>query len=205
MSESKLYLYPVWLRIWHGINALCIIMLGFTGLSMQYTNIESHFIRFNNAVTIHNLVGIITLISYFFFFIANIYSGNNSHYKIRLSGLIDSLIKQARYYIFGYLRGEPKPFPISKEQKFNPLQKISYFVTMYLLVPIIIISGIALLFPELIFDHLFGVGGIKLTTFFHSIAGFFVLIFLIIHLYVITIGKNPLRNFSSIISGYHEA
>ena len=74
-----------------------------------------------------------------------------------------------------------------------------------MLVPVVIITGVALLFPEMIIEKFYDMSGIRLTTFFHSIAGFFILIFLIIHLYVITIGKNPLKNFKSIITGYHEA
>ena len=68
MSNNRIYLYPVWLRIWHGINALCIIFLGVTGISMQYTNIDNPLIQFNNAVSIHNFIGVLTSISYIFFF-----------------------------------------------------------------------------------------------------------------------------------------
>ena len=205
MSNNKLYLYPVWVRIWHGINALFIITLGITGISMQYTSIESPLIKFNNAVTLHNLAGILIVLNYIFFFIANIRTGNAKHYKLKLAGLINRLIKQGRYYIVGYLRGEPKPFKITEEEKFNPLQKISYVAAMYILVPVVIITGLALLFPEVIKEKVFEWSGIRLTTFLHSFGGFFILIFLIIHLYVITIGKNPLKNFKSIVNGYHEA
>lgn len=205
MSDTKLYLYPVWLRIWHGINALCIILLGATGISMQYTNLESPIINFDTAVSVHNIVGILIIFSYIFYFIANLYTENGKHYIIKLKGLVNSLVKQGKYYLFGYLKGEPKPFPISQEQKFNPLQKVSYFVAMYILVPLVIITGIALFFPEMIIEKIYKLSGIQLTTFFHSIAGFFILIFLLIHLYVITIGKNPLQNFKSILNGYHEA
>ncbi|HAF29212.1 MAG TPA: cytochrome B [Bacteroidales bacterium] len=205
MSNNKLYLYPVWLRIWHGINALGIILLGITGLSMQYTNMESPLLKFSSAVSIHNLVGIILMISYFFFFITNIIKNNIKHYRISLNGLVNRLMKQGKYYVFDYLKGNPKPFHISEEEKFNPLQQISYVGAMYILVPIVIITGIALLYPGMIIEKIYSFSGIRLTTFLHSLAGFFILIFLIIHLYVITIGQHPLRNFKSIITGYHEA
>jgi len=205
MSTKKLYLYPVWLRVWHAINAICIILLGITGISMQYTSIEDPFIQFDRAVSIHNLVGIIIIFSYGFFFIANILTNNFQQYKIELNGLTQRLVKQGQYYLSGYLKGLSKPFPISKENKFNPLQRISYFGAMYILVPVVMITGIALLFPEMIIEKVFEMSGIRLTAFFHSLAGFFILIFLIIHLYVITIGKHPLKNFKSIIDGYHEA
>lgn len=204
MSNNRLYLYPIWLRIWHGINALCIILLGITGISMQYTNIETPLIKFSSAISLHNFFGVLAVISYTFYFIANMISGNNIHYKLKLKGLVGRLFKQGQYYVFGYLKGEPKPFKVSKDEKFNPLQKVSYVSTMFILVPVVIITGVALLYPEMIITKFYDMSGIRLTTFFHSIAGFFILIFLIIHLYVITIGKYPLRNFKSIVTGYHE-
>ena len=205
MSNTKLYLYPVWLRVWHGINALLIILLGVTGIIMQYADMESPLIKFDTAVTLHNFAGVVTIINYIFFFIANIVTGNIEQYKMKLKGLTDRLFKQGKYYMSGYLNGEPKPFKITKENKFNPLQRVSYVGTMYVLVPIVIITGIALLYPEIIVEKVFQMSGIRLTALLHALAGFFILIFLIIHLYVITIGKSPLRNFRSIVTGYHEA
>ncbi|PLX22494.1 MAG: hypothetical protein C0597_02430 [Marinilabiliales bacterium] len=205
MSNNRIYLYPVWLRIWHGVNALCIILLGVTGISMQYTNIDNPLIQFNNAVSIHNFVGVLTSISYIFYFIANFYSNNYKHYKFELKGLVGRLMKQGEYYVIGYLKGLTKPFPISLKEKFNPLQRLSYFATMYMLVPAVVITGTALLYPEMILERFYNMSGIKITAFLHSLAGFFILIFVIIHLYVITIGKNPLKNFKSIIDGYHDA
>ena len=110
MSDNKLYLYPVWLRIWHGINALGIILLGISGISMQYTSLESPLINFNSAVSLHNIIGVFLVISYFFFFISNILTRNIEHYKINFKGLIGRLMKQAQYYISGYLKGKPKPW-----------------------------------------------------------------------------------------------
>ena len=40
-TSEKIYFYPVWLRIWHGFNALGIITLILTGVSMQSTNASS--------------------------------------------------------------------------------------------------------------------------------------------------------------------
>ena len=205
MSNNRIYLYPVWLRIWHGVNALCIIILGITGISMQYTNIDNPLIQFNNAVSIHNFVGVLASISYIFYFIANFYTHNYKHYKFKLKGLAGRLMKQGEYYVIGYLKGLTKPFPISLKEKFNPLQRLSYFATMYILVPAVVITGTALLYPEMILESFYNMSGIKITAFLHSLAGFFILIFVIIHLYVITIGKNPLKNFKSIIDGYHDA
>lgn len=205
MSEHKLYLYPVWLRIWHGINALCIILLIFTGISMQYGSLQYPLVPFRSAVMLHNIAGTILAINYLGFLIGNLISGNGRNYFLRIRGCGERLSKQAMYYMFGYFKGEPKPFPINETRKFNPLQRLSYSAAMYLLVPAIIITGIGLLYPEVIFTRIFNMGGVQLTAILHSIIGFFISIFLFIHLYVVTIGKHPLRNFKSIATGYHES
>lgn len=203
MSKHKIYLYPKWVRIWHAINALAIIALIVTGVSMQYSSLDQP-IRFDRAVMIHNICGTVIALNYVYFLFANILTGNMKAYIFNMKGLADRLIIQSKYYLFGYFKGEPKPFPISKKEKFNPLQKLAYTSTMYFFVPMVIVTGIALLFPEIIFEQFFNMSGIQVTAVTHASIGFFISIFLIIHLYVASVGKNPLRNFKSIITGYHE-
>ncbi|MFA9389052.1 MAG: cytochrome b/b6 domain-containing protein [Prolixibacteraceae bacterium] len=203
MGKHKIYLYPKWVRVWHGINALAILCLIITGISMQYSNLDQP-IRFDRAVFLHNICGTLVSINYLYFFVANFLTGNMKSYVFNMKGLLERLILQSKYYMFGYFKGEDKPFPISKKEKFNPLQKLAYTGTMYFLVPLVIVSGLALLFPEIIFEKFMNMSGIQVTAVTHATLGFFISIFLIIHLYVASVGKHPLRNFKSIITGYHE-
>lgn len=201
-ENTKLYFYPLWLRIWHGINALGIISLIITGISMQW-GVESSFIEFQAAVKIHNISGVAVTLNYLLFFIGNIVTKNISFYLIKPKGFLKRLIKQANYYMIGMFRGMKSPFPLSEKRKFNPLQKFAYVMVMYLFVPFVIISGFALLFPELIIDEIYSLSGVLLTAVTHSVAGFLISIFLVVHLYVASIGKSPLENFKSIITGWH--
>ena len=201
-STEKIYFYPVWLRIWHGLNAMGIIVLIITGLSMQSSD-QTMAIGFNLSINLHNMAGVMVTLSYLCFFIGNIISNNGEFYRINLKGFLNRLIKQATYYSWGMFRGKDYPFPLSAKKKFNPLQQFIYVSIMYLVIPFVIISGIALLFPELIIENVFGLSGIFLTAIVHSAMGFFISIFLIIHLYVASIGKSPLENFKSMITGWH--
>ncbi|MCK9291017.1 MAG: cytochrome b/b6 domain-containing protein [Bacteroidales bacterium] len=203
MAE-KIYLYPVWLRIWHAINALMFLVLIATGISMQYSHPDAPLIRFDRAVSWHNIAGIIVSLNYLIFLIGNLITKNGSFYKIKLKGLIKSLIKQFDYYLRGLFKREPAPFPISEERKFNPLQKVTYVGTMYVLVPIIIITGLALLFPETIVSKVFNYSGIYLTALLHGTVGFLLSVFLVIHVYFSTIGASPSSNFKGMINGWHE-
>ena len=201
-ENTKLYFYPFWLRIWHAINALGIIMLIITGISLQW-GIESSFIQFNLAIKIHNISGIIIALNYLLFFVGNIISKNISFYLIKPKGFGKRLFKQAQYYTYGMFKGMKSPFPLSEKRKFNPLQKFAYVVVMYIFVPFLIISGFALLFPEIIIEKVYSFSGVLITAVLHSAAGFLVSVFLIVHLYVASIGKSPVENFKSIITGWH--
>ena len=201
-ENTKLYFYPFWLRIWHAVNAVGIILLIITGISMQ-SGIDSSFINFKLAVNTHNISGIVVTANYLLFFIGNIITQNVKYYLIKPMGFIKRPMKQFNYYAFGMFQGKKAPYPLSEKRKFNPLQKYAYVVVMYLFVPIVIISGFALLFPEIIIDKVYMLSGVFLTAITHSAIGFFISIFLIIHLYVASIGKSPVENFKSIITGWH--
>ncbi|MCF8379583.1 MAG: cytochrome b/b6 domain-containing protein [Bacteroidales bacterium] len=202
MSE-KIYLYPVWIRIWHWINALLFLLLIVTGLSMQYSSPNYTMIRFDIAVSFHNVTGFILIFNYIFFIIANWKSRNFRYYKCHVLGCSTRLQKQFRYYLYGIFKNEKAPFPISEDRKFNPLQKLSYLIAMYLLMPVMIITGLALIVPEVNIHNVFGISGIHLTDLLHITSGFVLSVFMIVHIYFCTIGKTATSNFKSMIDGWH--
>jgi thiosulfate reductase cytochrome b subunit len=205
MSEGKLYLYPKYIRLWHTLNAIFCLFLIVTGISMQFSNPKVPLIRFDIAVSIHNIFGILLMINYLLFFIGNLASWNGRHYKIAFRGFYNRLMSQFRYYIRGIFKGEHPPFPITWEMKFNPLQQFSYVLIMYIMVPFMVISGMGLMYPDVIPTELIGISGLHLTDLFHILAGFIISLFMFVHIYFCTIGKTPVSNFKSMITGYHEA
>lgn len=205
MSE-KIFLYPLWLRVWHGINAILFLVLLTTGLSIQYANPDPKWVLvpFETAVATHNVAGVCILIAYGIFLIFFIRTSNKRHYKIEFKGLAGRLVKQIRYYSFGVFKGEEAPYPTSWSMKFNPLQQFTYVGVMFVIIPTLIGTGLALFFPEVIIDNVLGVGGTLLTALLHATAGFLASLFLIIHVYFATMGTSFSANFKSIINGYHE-
>lgn len=171
---------------------------------MQFSNPEFKLMDFELAVNLHNISGILVAVNYLLFFLGNRLTSNKKYYRLKIKGLIKRLSLQVGYYTYGMFNHQPPPFPLSEKRKFNPMQKISYLIVMYLFVPGLVITGLALLFPETIIENVYSVSGIFLTAILHASLGFFVSIFLIVHLYVASIGKHPLNNFKSIINGYHE-
>ncbi|MBV5315394.1 MAG: cytochrome b/b6 domain-containing protein [Prolixibacteraceae bacterium] len=202
-SAQKIYFYPVWLRIWHGFNALGILVLIITGISMQSSVEASQILSFNWIINLHNIAGIVVTLSYFIFFVGNLVTPNGKFYIVKPKGFLKRPIQQATYYAWGMFHGAKPPYPISEKRKFNPLQKYAYIAVMYIAVPVVIVSGFALLFPEIIIDQIYTFSGVFVTAIFHSAMGFFISVFLIVHLYIASIGKSPIENFKSIINGWH--
>ncbi|MDP1621820.1 MAG: cytochrome b/b6 domain-containing protein [Bacteroidales bacterium] len=201
---EKLYLYPVWIRIWHMVNALLCLILIITGLSIQFSN-PGTVVKFSAAVSVHNIAGIILTISYIAFFLGNLFTPNGVYYIIPVKGFISRMKKQFRYYTIGLFKKEDAPFPVNDESKFNPLQQVTYVVLMYIFVPVVIFSGWGLLYPEITINSVFGYSGLDLTDLFHIAAGFAISIIMCVHIYFCTIGNNPVSNFKSMINGYHES
>ena len=200
-----MYLYPKWIRAWHLLNAILFIILIVTGLSMQYTSKNDYVlvVGFAAAVKWHNAAAIVLTVNYIFFVAGNLFTQNGRYYRVRREGFFSDLLKQLRYYSWGMFRGEKHPFPVTMERKFNPLQKAAYILTMYLALPLVIISGLGLLFPEIIITRFFGVSGLILTDLLHITMGFFLSLFLIIHVYTCTLGSKPTSLFRGMITGYH--
>jgi len=202
--ENKLYLYPGLIRLWHALNAVLIILLIISGLSMQYSDPLNPLFRFDLAVSVHNIAGFILIFDYLLFIIGNTISKNGRHYRIQLKGLIDRLVAQFRYYTYGIFKHETAPFPVTKKMKFNPIQQVSYFMTMYVLMPLIFLTGLPMLFSGAFIRQLLGSNAFFVTDIIHITLGFLLSIFLMIHLYFCTFGAKPYSNFKSIVTGYHE-
>ncbi len=204
MATKKIYLYPVWIRLWHTLNALMFLVLLITGISLHYASAESSFIPFQVSVALHNVCAIILTINFGVFVLGNMFTGNGTYYRKWRKNLWPKLWKQFLFYAVGIFKGEPHPFPITKKQKFNPLQKVSYVFAMYFGMPLLIVSGIALMFPEKISATIFKINGLVFYDALHIIVGFVLSIFLLIHLYTCTLGDKPGTLFKSMINGYHE-
>lgn len=201
-----MYLYPKWIRLWHLMNAILVLILIITGISMQYTGKENSafLVSFARAVKWHNISALLLVANYLFFVAGNAFTGNGRYYKMPLKNLFKDIMIQFRYYAYGRFRGEKHPFPLSLERKFNPLQKFSYVLAMYVAFPLLIISGFGLLFPETVINRFFGVSGLILTDLLHIAMGFCISVFLLVHIYTCTLGRTIFSHFRSMITGYQE-
>ena len=173
---------------------------------MQYSNPQYPMIRFDIAVTLHNVSGIILTANYLLVIFGNMFTRNGFYYRMRWRYLRKEIPRQAYYYLFGIFRGDEPPFPINSRRKFNPLQKVAYFSVIYILMPLIFITGWALMFPGMIFfEKIFGLSTLLFTDLLHIVVGFVLSLFLVVHVYLCTIGKPFGSHFRAMLSGWHHA
>lgn len=204
MATVKLYLYPVWIRLWHVINAIMFLLLIFTGIALHYSGTGITLISFKAAVGIHNVAAIIVTFNYGVFVIGNMVTKNGKFYIKWRKNLVVNLWKQFVFYAVGIFKKEKHPFPITEKQKFNPLQKFAYVIVMYFAMPLLIISGLGLMFPGIVAYKVFNVSGMIFYDVVHVVVGFVLSLFLLVHIYTCTLGDKPGTLFKSMIYGYHE-
>ena len=130
-----MYLYPKWLRIWHVVNAILFLILIVTGVSMQYTDKENTLLSW--LVLPERLNGIILQQSSLHSIISfcngkRLYRKWQDITELEKENFMKNLMTQLKYYSGGMFKGEKHPFPVTEERKFNPLQKFTYVLAMYL-------------------------------------------------------------------------
>ena len=203
MAERE-YLIAVWIRVWHWTNALLILTLGITGMSVHFADPDRMLVEFSLAVRLHNIAGVALIFTYLFFVVANIVTGNWWQFVPKPPGILQRIIVQARWYAIGIFRDEPHPHEPSKEEHFNALQAITYWKVMYLLMPVILITGLIYLYPEFAPDRLFGFDGLLPIAMTHFLAASAILLFMLSHIYLGTTGKTVGQMFKMMFTGWHE-
>jgi thiosulfate reductase cytochrome b subunit len=200
LPEEKILLHPLFERLWHWFQALCIVMLIITGAMLHWP--ERFPGWFQWSVTVHNWFGWGAVIAFAFWFLYNIFTGRISHYFPKKGEIPGGMIKQARFYGYGIIKHEPHPYAPSEDNKFNPLQKIAYLQFQLLLFPILLASGLLYMYPETFKGIIDAIGGVYVLAIIHLIMGGLFAAFLVAHIYLATTGETIGENFKAIIFGY---
>jgi thiosulfate reductase cytochrome b subunit len=118
----------------------------------------------------------------------------NGHFKDLMLKRADvaNLIPMHLYYLG--LRNEPPPYG-----RYNPLQKLAYSVVLFVIVPLIVVSGAALM-PMLHPIGIIFVGGVKL---WHFALMWVLCLFIIIHVGMV-LATGLVKNIRAMITGSSE-
>jgi thiosulfate reductase cytochrome b subunit len=202
-AAEKVKMYPVWLRVWHWSNAILMIVLAYTGLRMHFGQRRGPVMSFETAFNVHSLAGVVLVIVGVLYFVGNLVGRNQRQYLSKPRDGFRGVRKQARWYLIGIFRGEPHPYHVSPEHKFNPLQHLTYLGVMYVMYPVLTLSGVALLFPDVLPSGVLGHPGTWWVSAIHWIFGAAAILFLVAHLYLGSTGDKVRDLYAAMIDGDH--
>src|SRR4030043_388742 len=201
---KKIYLHPLPIRIWHWVNALGFIILILTGANIR--NIINIF-SVETAVEIHSWLGFILLANsciWLFYYLLTL------KIKIYIPPLHHPIefakkaITQAKFYGWGIMVGDENPHHSTPDNKFNPMQQMSYLMIMAALIPVQIITGLFLWDPKLFGPVVNLIGGIQIADTIHILLWIFFSAFIIVHFYLATLGHTTWAHIIAMFSGYEE-
>jgi len=200
LPTEKILLHPFIERVWHWVQALCIVVLIITGIMLHWP--ERFPGWFEWAVTVHNWFGIATVIAFLVWLFYNLATRRITHYFPKKGEIPGGMIKQAKFYGYGIFKHEPHPYAPSEDNKFNPLQKIAYMQFQVFLLPLLLVTGILYMYPETFRGVINAIGGVTVLALIHYLLGALFAAFLMAHLYLATTGETVGENFKAMVFGY---
>lgn len=208
MSEKRMiYLQPTPVRIWHWLNALGIVTLCITGAQIRYPEYVNLFGSYKAAIRLHNTAGIVVSLSFsLWFFYYTLFAGTMAQlYFPKKEDIQRGMIRQAIFYFFNYFRGLPNPHHSTPDNKLNSLQKPAYLAIMFVLVPLVSLTGIFLMNIAPLRDLLIFIGGLKILVGAHFLLACSLCAFLFTHIYLATLGHTPYAHTVTMWTGWEEA
>lgn len=200
MSKGRTLVYKGFERFWHWTQAVLILFLAFTGFEIHGSY---QFLGYRQAVLYHNTaaVALVALIVFAIFW--HFTTGEWRQYLPTRR----MLKAQAEYYIIGIFRDAPHPTRKTALAKLNPLQKLVYLGLKILVIPVMVFSGLLYMFfryPQANGVKALTVSRLEDAAVLHTAGAFFLVAFVIGHIYLTTTGPTPVSNLKAMITGYEE-
>ena len=197
MKKVNMYLYTRYERFWHWLQMALIFTLLFTGFEVHGT---FPFLGFDEAVDVHNTVGLTWLVAFAFFVFWVFTTGEWKQYIPTTKKMFQVIL----YYSYGIFRGESHPVPKRKDAKHNPLQRLVYLSLAAFLLPVQMLSGF-LYWGYNDWTH-WGLGWLTLdkVAFVHTAGAFAILCFVIVHVYMTTTGHTITAHVRAMITGWEQ-
>jgi thiosulfate reductase cytochrome b subunit len=187
-------------RFWHWTQAVLILFLALTGFEIHGS---LAFFGFEQAVAYHSVAAWALLVLVAFAIFWHLTTGEWRQYVPTL----ENLREQAEYYAVGIFRSAEHPTRKSAVSKLNPLQRLVYLALKVLVIPLIVTSGLLYTFyryPQRHAVEALDVRGLGAIAVLHTAGAFFLVAFLIGHVYLITTGHTLSSNLKAMITGWED-
>lgn len=197
MAKRCVKVYPFFERFWHWTQMVLIMGLLFTGLGLHGLH---SIIPFGPAVMLHTIFALVLLALWIFATFWLFTTGTWKQFLPKIEGMIET----ARFYAYGVFKGEHHPYKKVFWRKHNPLQAATYFGLKWLVFPAI--WGTGLLYLTYNF---WGTGEnatfwLMIIANLHLLAGYVIAGFVIIHVYLLTVGHGFRAHVRPMVTGYDE-
>lgn len=202
-ETKKVYMYGVYERFWHWLQTIVIVLLLFSGLIIHRPDIFGWF-SFRNVVLVHNVLAALLVINAGLSLFYHLASGEIRQFIPRPYGFFDQAIVQAKYYLQGIFKGKGHPFEKTPEKKLNPLQQVTYFGILNVLLPLQIITGALMWGVQRWPSFANALGGLPVLAPFHSLVAWVFAGFIVGHVYLTTTGAEPLTAINAMMTGWED-
>lgn len=183
---------PLWVRIWHFIVALLFLALVYSGVVLTFSYSSFALMNYEFASTLHEVTGIAISVLYIVFIIYALFSGYWRTYDRRLRSLPEGMARPL-VRLFRAVPGGPQD-EIDGEHRIQSsnqfllrFQQLIYLTALAILMPLLIGTGLAFLYPETAPETASDHAGLWPIALAHYIAGLLGTLFLLIHVYISTI------------------
>ena len=200
---KKTYLHPLPLRIWHWVNAPLVILLIITGIQLRISGVPSLGPR-HPALWLHRYAGWAMVASCVFWLVYSLASRNLSRQYAFRARDFKGMFAQAKFYLISIFKGEENPFRPSPEEKFNPLQKLAYGSIMFFFAPILAITGLLCSDIQFLRKYILLWDIVGVVNALHVLAAYVFVLYLVVHLYMATLGRTTFAHIKAMIVGYEE-
>lgn len=198
--KQKVYIYKAFERFWHWMQAISIFFLALTGFEVHGS---INFFGYQNAVKYHNAAAYVFIVLIVFAIFWHFTTGEWKQYL----PTVKNMRAQINFYLIGIFKNAPHPTKKTVLSKLNPLQKLVYLALKILVVPTMVISGLLYMFyryPQKGGIEGLNIDSVEVIALFHTAAAYFLVAFIIVHLYLITTGTTITSNLKAMITGYEE-
>lgn len=194
---KRTMIYKHFERFWHWSQAALIFFLMFSGFDIHGSY---SVLGFAKATQLHEYAAYALMGLWVLAIFWHLTTGEWKQYI----PTTDKLGAVTHYYLIGTFTGAEHPYRATTQAKHNPLQRLAYLGFKLLISPAIWITGVMYLFYNNWAD--WGLSWLSLgdVATAHTAAAFAMLIFVIAHVYMATMGKTVFSMIKPMITGYED-
>ncbi len=178
------------------MQVVLIMALMVTGMGLNGVH---SLIPFGPAVMLHTLAALALLALWIF---ATFWLFTTGTWK-QFIPKIEGMVSVARFYAYGVFKGEEHPYEKIFWRKHNPLQAATYFVLKWFIFPAIWVTGLL----YLTYNFWAGSNSVVAITIIanlHLFAAYVIGAFIIVHIYLLTVGHGFRQHVKPMVTGYDE-